>query len=83
MDRHEGWEPEAGGGHPLDKGLRLGWRLAVGVGHQGFEAELPGQPAEPDDGKFQDQGSLEGADAGFEGTHRAITSFILQGVGIS
>ena len=47
-----------------------------------MEAELPGQPAEPDDGKFLGQGSLEGADAGSEGTHKAITSFncLLDGV---
>ena len=46
-----------------------------------MEAKLPGQPAEPDDGKFQDQGSLEGSDAGSEGTHKTITSFTFWCVG--
>ena len=52
VDRHEGWEPEAGGGHPLDKGMGLGRRLAAGADRRRLEAELPGQPAEPDDGEF-------------------------------
>ena len=34
VDRHEGWEPEAGGGHPLDKDMGLGWRLAAGLAHR-------------------------------------------------
>ena len=75
VDRHEGREPEAGGDHPLDKGMGLGWRLAIGADHRRLEAELPGQPAEPDDGKFLGHGSLEGTDAGSEGTHKTITSF--------
>ena len=75
VDRHEGWEPEAGGDYPMDEGMGLGRRLAAGADRQRLEAELPGQPAEPDDGKFQGQGSLEGADAGSEGRHKAITSF--------
>ena len=29
MDRHEGWEPEAGGGHPLDKDMGVRRRLAA------------------------------------------------------
>ena len=74
VGRHEGWEPEAGGGHPLDKGMGLGRWLAVGLDHRRFDAELFGQPAEPDDGKFRGQDSLEGADAGLEGTHKTITS---------
>ena len=80
MDRHEGWETKAGRGHPLDKGLGAGRRLAVGLAHRRFDAELFGQPAEPDDGKCHGQDSLEGADSGLEGTHKAITSSILRGV---
>ena len=34
MNRHEGWELEAGRGYPLDKGIGLGWRLAVGANHR-------------------------------------------------
>ena len=67
VNRHEGWEAEAGGGHPLDKGVGLGRRLAVGLAHRRFDAELFGQPAEPDDGKFLGQGSLEGVDSGSGG----------------
>ena len=76
MDRHEGWEPEAGGSHPLDKGMGLGRWLAVGAGHRRLAAILFGQPAEPDNGKFFGQDSLEGADSGLEGTHKTITYFI-------
>ena len=74
VGRHEGWEPEAGGGHSLDEDMGLGRRLAAGLAHRRFDAELFGQPAEPDDGKFLGQDSLEGADSGLEGTHQTITS---------
>ena len=66
VDRHEGWEPEADGGHPLDKGMGAGLRLAAGLAHRRFDAELFGQPAEPDDGKLRGQNSLEGSDSGLE-----------------
>ena len=82
MGRHEGWEPEAGGGHPLDKGVGVGRRLAVGLAHRRFDAELFGQPAEPDDGEFPGQGSLEGADAGSESMHKTITSFTFEVLGV-
>ena len=80
MDRHEGWEPEAGGGHPLDKDMGQWRRLAAGLVHRRFGAELFGQPAEPDDGKFLGQNSLQGADSGLEGTHKTITALLLIGV---
>ena len=67
MDRHEGGEPEAGGGYPADEGMGLGRRLAVGLGHGRLEAMLLGQPAEPEEGEFGGQFSLEGADAGSQG----------------
>ena len=75
VDRHEGWEPEAGGGHPLDKGMGPRRWLAAGADRRRLEAELPGQPAEPDDGEFLGQGSLEGTDAGSESSHKAFTLF--------
>ena len=76
VDRHEGWKPEAGGGHPLDKGTGVRRWLAVRLVHRWLKAKLFGQPAEPDDGKFLGKDSLKGADAGLESTHKTITSFI-------
>ncbi len=78
MDRHEGREPEAGGGYPADEGMGLGRRLAVGASCGGLEAMLPGQPAEPEEGELAGQFSLEGADAdsqGAQGIHIGFTSF--------
>ena len=34
VDRHEGWEPEAGGGHPLYEGMGLGRWLTVSPNHR-------------------------------------------------
>ena len=67
MDRHEGGEPEAGGGYPADEGMGLGRGLAVGAGRGRLEAMLLGQLAEPEEGEFGGQFSLEGADAGSQG----------------
>ena len=69
MDRHEGGEPEAGGGYPADEGMGL-WRgLAVGAGRRRLEAMLLGQQAEPEEGELRGQFPLEGADAGSEVMH--------------
>ena len=73
VGRHEGWEPEASGSHPLDEGMGVERWLTAGADHRRFDAKLFGQPTEPDDGKFLGQGSLEGADSGSEVTHMAIT----------
>ena len=58
VDRHEGREPESGGGHPLDEGMGVRRRFTVGLAHRRFDAELFGQPAETYDGKFLGQDSL-------------------------
>ena len=78
MDRHEGGEPEAGGGYPPDERMGLGRGLAVGAGRRRLEAMLPGQPAEPEEGELGGQFSLEGADTGSQGAqgmHVGFTSF--------
>ena len=70
-------EPEAGGGDPADEGMGLGRRLAVGLGHGRLEAMLFGQPADPEEGEFAGQFSLEGTDAGSQGAqgkHMGFTS---------
>ena len=77
MDRHEGGEPEAGGGYPADEGMGPGRGLAVGAGRRRLEAMLLGQPAEPEGGQFAGEFSLEGADAGSQGAqgiHMGFTS---------
>ena len=67
MGRHEGGEPEAGGGDAADEGQGVGRGLVVAAGRRRLEAKFPGQPAEPDDGEFAGHFSLEGADAGSQG----------------
>ena len=75
MDRHEGGEPEAGGGYLSDEGMGLGRGLAVGAGRGRLEAMLPGQPAEPEEGELGGQFSLEGADAGSQGAQGIHVGF--------
>ena len=60
----------------MDEDMGVRRRFAVGLAHRRFDAELCGKPAEPDDGKFLGQNSLQGADSGLEGTHKTVTSFI-------
>ena len=55
-----------------------GWGFTVAAGDQRLKAKFPGQPAEPDDGEFEDHFPLEGADAGSQGAqgiHMGFTSF--------
>ena len=77
MDRHEGGEPEAGGGYPADERMGPGRGLAVGAGRGRLEAMLFGQPAEPEGGQFAGEFALEGADTGSQGAqgiHMGFTS---------
>ena len=75
VDRHEGWEPEAGGGHPLDKGMGPRRWLAAGADRRRLEAELAVVRLRRLAGEFLGQGSLEGTDAGSESSHKAFTLF--------
>jgi hypothetical protein len=63
----KGGKPEAGGAQLLDNRLGLRQGLAVGEGHIPLEADFLDQPAEPDEGEFENQFSTEGADAGSQG----------------